>query len=116
MTDAYRPPTDAERARLQQATNDLMALLEHPGWKILMRRLEAEHDNALEDLAEAEITPETLRETHLIQNRVQRYRWFRNTVVELIQQGLTEEELADAVDVHHAEEADDYDPEFDMTE
>ena len=80
----------SEEDVIQQTVNDLIGLLEHPGFRVLVMRANAEKAKAIEDLCE--VDPENSPEIRRLQERVARADWLVDTVDELIQQGLTRED------------------------
>lgn len=84
---------DAEKLALQQAVNNLIGLLEHPGWMVLQTRIDLEVKKAYEDLAT--VDPRDAIEIIKLQAIVARADWLLQTVEELINQGVTDEDHAD---------------------
>lgn len=80
-----------DKTSTQQATNRLIDLLEHPGFKIMQLRLDADKQKALEELAT--VDPENSPRIIDLQEVVARANYYFDTVTELIEQGLSEEDL-----------------------
>jgi hypothetical protein len=71
------------------AIEHLLALREHPGWKILMARLDAERANAQEALVD--VDPTDWREVAKGQDAARRLHWYQESVEELLLEGLQSE-------------------------
>ncbi len=67
------------------AMDELLVLKESKGWQILMFRLKAEHDEALHELAD--IDCDDNKAIKHVQDVVKRFRWFEETIDEMIAQG-----------------------------
>jgi len=89
-------PEKDEELAIRQSVDDLIALLGHSGFKIMQARLDADRLNSLEELSTVhpENTPEIMR----LQQIVARSDYYRETVIELIRQGQTDEDLIEIVD------------------
>ena len=84
--------TEAIERVVIEAAEDLIALKETNGWKTLMVRLKVEAANATQALIYVDAAD--VKEIESLQREVKRLNWFKETIEELIQDGLGKEELA----------------------
>lgn len=80
-----------EEAIVREGIDVLVNFLEHPGFKIMQARLDADKFNAM--LALSEIDPEKTKEIIRLQEIVARADYYLATVEELIRLGQSEEDL-----------------------
>ncbi len=83
------PETEAEA--LRAAAEELLKLKDSTGWKILMMQLEADAEQAKDELVD--IQAADVPAIEICQRRVKRLRWFGETLDILIGQGFETENL-----------------------
>ena len=89
MPQNGQPP--ASERDVVAAAEDLIALKETKGWKILMHQLSEDAAQATEALVYVDAT--NITEIESLQREVKRLNWFRETIELLIDSGLGKEEL-----------------------
>lgn len=82
---------------VRQMINYLIDLMEHPGFKFLQRRLDAEKHNAM--IALSKVNPNNVIEIMQLQEIVARADYFPDTLKELIEEGATQEDLTESEDL-----------------
>lgn len=97
--DRQEPPLPGhDDQALQLAAEHLIQLKNNVGWTLLMVQLKRDEIDALERLATIE--PGDSNGIEAAQRRVERYRWFKETIDILINQGLDPEILDDLEQGH----------------
>ena len=86
---AQAETTDEER--FAACVDALIKLQDTEGWKVLMMKLEADAEAALYKLAE--IDADDVKAMRKQQNIVARFNWYADAPSEMIQEGMSEEEL-----------------------
>ena len=81
-----KPPSDAARERIRLIAEELDKLQKTKGWQLLMHQLSLEEAQAKEDLVYVKLTD--VEKLEQLQREAKRYIWFRDTIHDLIAQGL----------------------------
>ncbi len=85
--------------------DSLLSLENHAGWRLLMHRLSLEADEARDRLVEqCEADPMDTKKINSFTNKVLRYKWFAETISELIAEGDALESQHDQGTEHYGEE------------
>jgi hypothetical protein len=102
MPDQQNQPGNTDDAAILDAMEAMLRLEQDHGYLILMEKLKALANVALNELAD--VDPGDAKAVRDLQNDVARYRWFRGTVRELIDEGAQILDATETIETEQEEE------------